>query len=149
MTYEKSCGAVIFRQEGKKTYFLLLEYGKKANPEEKYWDLPKGHVEKGEEELETVKREVEEETGITDLKVIEGFREMIHYFFKQKGQLISKDVIFFLAETDTEKVKISHEHCGYAWVESEKSVEKATYKTAKEVLQKAHKFLGSGLRKFL
>lgn len=149
MPHEKSCGAVIFRQEGKKTYFLLLEYEKRDKKEEHYWDLPKGHVEKGEEELDTVKREVEEETGITDLKFIEKFRERIHYFFKVRGDTISKDVIFFLAETKTEKVKISHEHTGYKWVEPEESIKEATYKTAKDVLTKAKKFLDSGLRKFL
>ena len=149
MPFEKSCGAVIFRQEGKKTYFLLLEHSRREDRTKHYFDLPKGHVEKGEEELDTVKREVEEETGITDLNFNESFRERIHYFFKVKGETISKDVIFFLAETKTEKVKISHEHTGYRWAEPEEAIKTATYKTAKDVLTKAKKFLDSGLRKFL
>ena len=148
MPSEKSCGAVIFRQEGKKILYLLLKY-KKTSKEEYYYDFPKGHVEKGEEELDTTRREVEEETGIKNVKFIEGFKERIHYFFKWKGETISKDVIFFLAETKTEKVHTSTEHYGFKWLPYEEAMEATSYKNAKEILEKANKFLDSGLRKFM
>ena len=41
---EKSCGAVVFREENGVRLYLLLHYA------EGHWDLPKGHVEKGESE---------------------------------------------------------------------------------------------------
>ena len=34
------------------------------------WSLPKGHIDPGESNLETAKREIYEETGIIDLKLI-------------------------------------------------------------------------------
>lgn len=76
MPKEKSIGVVLFRKEDQGTYYLLLHY------EVGHWDFPKGHIEKGEEEKDTAKREVVEETGIKDIRIINGFKEWIKYFFR-------------------------------------------------------------------
>lgn len=135
MPLEKSAGAVIFRRQNKKIYYLLLHYASG------HWDFPKGHIEKGEELKETVEREVLEETGIKDIKFIEGFKEWIKYFYKMKDKNIFKIVTFFLAETKTEKVKISFEHIGYEWLPYNEAIERLTFKNAKDILEKAYKFL--------
>ena len=57
MKREKSAGAIVFRKE-KEPVYLLLHY------EAKHWDFPKGHVEKNETDEQTVRREIQEETGI-------------------------------------------------------------------------------------
>ena len=137
MIREKSCGAVVFRREKNKIFYLILKYN------ENYWGLPKGHVEKGETELETAIREVREETGIKDFKIIKGFKEKIEYFFKQDGELIHKDVVFFLFETNTVDVKKSFEHMDIKWVQLKEAIEKLTYKTDKEVMKKADIFIKS------
>ena len=41
------------------------------------WDFAKGNIEKNEDELETLKRELKEETGISDFKLIKNFKEKI------------------------------------------------------------------------
>lgn len=140
MPKEKSAGAVIFRREDGKIYYLLLHYGAG------HWDFVKGHVEKGESEKETARRETEEETGIKDLKFMEGFKEWIKYFFKKsygkkKGPLVFKIVDFFLAETKTKKIKLSFEHQGFKWLPFEESLNQLTFEKAKDILEKAHKFL--------
>ncbi|MDZ4384915.1 MAG: NUDIX domain-containing protein, partial [Candidatus Moranbacteria bacterium] len=64
ISFEKSVGAVVFRKKetgGKE--FLLLHYPSG------HWDFPKGHIESGETEEGTLRREVEEETGLKDLKL--------------------------------------------------------------------------------
>ena len=99
------------------------------------------HVEKGEELLTTIKRECKEETGITDLKFIDGFRKEIEYFFRRGKELIKKKVIFLLAETKTRKVTLSYEHVDYAWLPYKEALERVTFKNAKEVLRKANRFL--------
>jgi bis(5'-nucleosidyl)-tetraphosphatase len=140
MIKEKSAGAIIFRKEdGRIKYLVLMR-------DPKYWDLPKGNIEKGEKEEETVKREVWEETGIKDIRIISGFKENEHYFYRLKGELVSKDVVFFLAETDTEKVKISKEHQGFEWFTFDEAIKKVK---SKEMLQKANTFLNNRLEKFL
>ncbi len=145
MPKEISAGAVVFRKEDNEIYYLLLHY------KSGHWDFPKGHIEEGEKEKETVKREVKEETGIEDIKIIEGFREWIKYVFrstydldeneKSKALWIFKIVTFYLAETKTKKVKISFEHLGYKWLSYDEALEQVTFKKAKEILKKAHHYL--------
>jgi len=138
MPIEKSAGAIIFRKENNNFFYLLLHYPSSAKAPKEYWDFPKGHIEKGEDEIKTVKREVEEETGLKDIKIIEGFREWIKYFFKFEGKTVLKFVTFYLAGTKTKDVKISGEHVGYKWLPYEDAIEQLTFKNAKEVLKKAH-----------
>ncbi len=143
MKHEKSAGGVVFREEDGKKYFLLLHYRRinDAKGEHTYWDFPKGHVEEGETEVHTLFREVEEETGIKGLKLIEGFRETIKYFFNLKGTLVNKEVVFFLCETKTKEVKISSEHIGFEWLEHREALSRLEFRNSKEILAKAHEFL--------
>lgn len=144
MPTEKSAGAVIFRKQGDKIYYLLLHYpGISHRAEKNYWDFPKGHIEKGEGEIDTLKREIKEETGIEDIKLINGFREVIKYFFKFQGKTILKFVSFYLTETKTKQVKISPEHMGYKWLPYEKALNQLSFKNTKEILKKANHFLCS------
>ena len=106
-----------------------------------YWDFPKGHIEKGEKPEATVVREVVEETGLGDIKFIEGFKEVIKYFFKVQGKTVFKIVVFYLVETKTKKVKISWEHTGYKWLIYKEALEVLTFKNAKEILRKANDFV--------
>jgi 8-oxo-dGTP pyrophosphatase MutT (NUDIX family) len=141
MPIEKSAGAVIFRKEGGKIYYLLLHYPSNAKAPRDYWDFPKGHIEKGEKIEETVKREVEEETELKDIKFAEGFKEWIKYFFKHKGKNIFKIVTFLLAEAETEEVKISPEHIGYQWLPYKEALKQLKFKNAREILKKSNDFL--------
>jgi bis(5'-nucleosidyl)-tetraphosphatase len=142
MPVEKSAGAVIFRKENHKIYYLLLNYPAISHRAEKdYWDFPKGHIEKGENLEDTVKREVFEETGLKDLKILPGFKETIKYFFRFQGKNVLKFVTFLLAETTEKEVQISSEHRGYEWLTFEKALKRLTFENAKEILKKAHQFV--------
>jgi 8-oxo-dGTP pyrophosphatase MutT (NUDIX family) len=134
MLHEKSCGAVVFFKNVQLKY-LLLQY------EAGHWDFVKGNVEPNESETDTVLRELKEETGIVATQTIEGFRERIQYFYRRQGETIQKEVVFYLIQADTEKVELSFEHVGYAWLDYPDALEKLTFKNAKDVLQKAHAFL--------
>jgi len=138
---EKSAGAVVFRKEGNKIYYLLLYYPSGARTPRNYWDFPKGHIERGEKEIETVKREVKEETGLEDIKFIEGFKKWVKYFFRFQGKTVFKIVIFYLVETKNKNVKISSEHIGYKWLPYEEALEQLLFKNAKEILKKANDYL--------
>ena len=102
-------------------------------------------MEKGESIHETAIRETEEETGITDISFLESFEEWIEYNFQHQGELVNKKVVFFLAETKTKDIAISHEHQGYTWMDYNSSMEKTTFDNAKTVLTKAQKLLSKTL----
>lgn len=142
---EISAGAIIFRKDKNENKFLLLEY----NYKNKFWDLPKGNIESNEEEKETVKREIEEETGIKDIIFIPEFRERISYIYKREGKTVFKEVIFYLVETNEKKVKLSKEHIGYKWLNYNEALKTLTYPTAKNILKKANEFLTTRKQKQL
>ena len=135
MIEETSAGIVLFRKEDSKILFLLLHYPSG------HWDFVKGKMEKGESTHETAIRETKEETGITDITFLENFEEWIKYDFQYQGELVHKKVVFFLAETKTKEVKISHEHLNYTWMDYNTSMEKTTFDNAKTVLTRAQTLL--------
>ena len=139
MIEETSAGIVLFRKEESKVVFLLLHYPSG------HWDFVKGKMEKGETTHETAIRETREETGITDITFLENFEEWIEYNFQYQGELVHKKVVFFLAETKTEDVKISHEHLDYTWMDYNTSMEKTTFDNAKTVLTRAQMLLSKTL----
>ena len=135
MIEETSAGIVLFRKEDSKILFLLLNYPSG------HWDFIKGKMEKGESTHETAIRETKEETGITDITFLENFEEWIKYDFQYQGELVRKKVVFFLAETKTKEVMISHEHLDYTWMDYNRSMEKTTFDNAKTVLTRAQTLL--------
>ena len=88
MTFEKSCGAIVYRKHHGNTEILLIKHIKSG-----YWSFPKGHVEKGETEEETAVREIKEETGI-DVYIDPDFRETVTYSPRKDAK---KDVVYFVA----------------------------------------------------
>lgn len=140
MPRELSAGSLVFRIEDKKPFFLLLHYPGRRRSGRGYWDFPKGHVEAGENEEQTVRREVAEETGIKDLEFMKGFRQTIRYFFQTQEGRIFKVVIFYLAKTKTKEVKVSFEHTGYQWATFGEAMGQLQFNNAKVLLNKANQF---------
>jgi 8-oxo-dGTP pyrophosphatase MutT (NUDIX family) len=151
MPVEKSAGAIIFhRDPGGKIEYLVLKNGLT-----KYWGLPKGWIEKGEDLKTTAMREIKEESGLKNLQILDGFKETIRYFLRakydyqiksgaKKGQAIMKFVTYFLAESKDKNVKLSFEHEAFEWLEFDEAYErliKNSHKQNAEVLKKAHLFL--------
>ena len=90
MNREYSCGAILFTKKGNKLHFVIVQEQAGA------YSFPKGHMEKGETELETAQREVFEETGLHP-EFLPGFREEDEYDLAEKPGT-RKRVIYFLAE---------------------------------------------------
>lgn len=133
MRYEISAGVILFHRRPRREY-LILDYGS-------HWDFPKGHIEPGEDPPTTARRELCEETGVQDVHFFPGFRQRMRYSYRRAGEEVRKVVIYFLAETAGEQVTLSHEHCGFAWAGYEDAMRRLTFRTAKELLTKAQKFL--------
>ena len=135
MIEETSAGIVLFRKENNENLFLLLHYPSG------HWDFVKGKMENNESYNETAIRETREETGIIDINFVEGFEEWIEYNFQFQKELVNKKVVFFLAETKTKDIEISHEHQNFIWLNYIDAMEKTTFDNAKTVLSKAQKKL--------
>jgi 8-oxo-dGTP pyrophosphatase MutT (NUDIX family) len=134
MQIETSCGAVVFTRNAE-TKYLLLRY------EAGHWDFVKGNVEPNETEEETVRRELKEETGITQANFIKNFRQTITYYYRAEGKTISKRVTLYLIETKETRITLSFEHIGYEWLNYQQAQERLTFKNSKQVLSKAQNHL--------
>lgn len=129
---ETSCGVVLVNYGT----VLLLQYP------QGHWDLPKGHVEEGDVNRQaTMRRELAEETGIADLVVMEGFEERTEYSFRHKGKRQSKEVYWYIAETDEIEVRLSHEHRGYLWLDWDQALDTITHDETRNVVRMAQRFV--------
>ncbi|GAA4706127.1 NUDIX hydrolase [Brevibacillus fulvus] len=133
---EISAGGVVYRvTEEDRLLFLLIEdrYGKMT--------LPKGKQEIGETIEETAIREVLEETGIRS-KLVDQL-ETTHYQYHHPvtGEIVDKDVHFYLMEAYTSEVTVQVEEInGVQWVEPAvawKLQQEKGYRNNDSVLRKA------------
>lgn len=132
MKKEKSCGGVITSQIDGITRFLIIRSvrGRIA--------FPKGHVEPGENELETAHREIFEETGVR-VTFSEGFRESV-YQITRKGNL--KEVVYYLGKAlETKTVPQLKEVSEVLWLTFDEAFMRLTRQTDREVLMKAVRFM--------
>ncbi|MBP3388761.1 MAG: NUDIX domain-containing protein [Clostridia bacterium] len=133
MIQEKSCGAVLFREEDVRTYLVL-------HSTQGHYTLCKGHVENGETEHETAVREIGEETGLS-VTFREGFRESIVYAPRPGCR---KEVVFFLAEAAGGAICCQPEEVADAdFLPYPQAISRLTHDSDREVLAKAERFLCS------
>ena len=115
MIHTQSGGGVIVNPDGK--IAIASQHGKS-------WSLPKGHIEEGEDALTAAKREIEEETGITDLTFIKELGSYSRYRIGKDGdedQSEQKTIYLFLFTTNQLVLSPKDPHNPEArWVEKNK-----------------------------
>lgn len=135
---EFSSGAVIFYQEGEQRTYLLIYSGRNH-----VWGFPKGHGEPGEDERTTALREIEEETGLTDLRFLRKSRVEISYpaISKRgslKGQPIEKHAVYFVCRSDSREVRVDNDEItAYRWVSRDEALAQLPFPGLKDVLRQA------------
>ena len=115
---------------------LLLQYP------QGHWSFPKGHIEESDKDhFSTAKRELLEETGISEVSIIDGWKSRTEYTFFSKGTPTTKQVFWYLANTDELNVKLSHEHTNYLWVNFEEALDQLTFEQEINLLRSAKDFI--------
>ncbi len=144
--WEKSVGAVLFRVTEAGREYLLLRYPSG------HYEFPRGHVEDGETEEETLRREVEEETGVKEMNIYP-FRTENRFFYvahgsekirrerEKRGTWIFKRAFFYPAETTEQEVELSHEHREWLWLPFALARDKVTFANARKVLERSEAYL--------
>ena len=129
MSYEKSCGAIVFRKYHGNTELLLIKHSAGG-----HWSFPKGHVEAGETEQQTALREVMEETHI-EVDLDPTFRQVVTYSPKRD---VKKDVIYFLGRAKNfDYIPQEEEIAQIKWVEINLAHSFLTYDNDKQLVNKA------------
>jgi 8-oxo-dGTP pyrophosphatase MutT (NUDIX family) len=88
--YIKAGGGLVINPFGK----VLLIYRRNV------WDLPKGKQDPGETLAQTAVREVKEETGLTDLRIVERLGNGYHCYMMSKQRTL-KRTRWYLMQTQT------------------------------------------------
>lgn len=93
---------------------LINKRSARSGINEDRWELVYGRIDQFEELEEALKREVREETGLSELKITKLLR-VWHIF---RGERSEENEIYgftFICETDQEEVILSDEHSEYKW----------------------------------
>lgn len=129
MLYEKSCGAIVYRKFHGNTEILLIKHINSG-----HWSFPKGHVENGETEMETAKREIKEETAI-DVMIDPTFRETVTYSPKKDTV---KVVVYFLARAkNVDFTPQESEISEIRWVDISYAVNILSYENDRTIVSRA------------
>ncbi|WP_284652919.1 NUDIX hydrolase [Flavobacterium terrisoli] len=107
----KAGGGLVYNKAG--DVLFIFRNGK--------WDLPKGGIEKGEEIEETALREVEEETGVNNLKITHKLQKTYHVF-KRNGKYKLKVTHWYEMRTDFKGTPVPQANEGIekvAWLNPE------------------------------
>jgi 8-oxo-dGTP diphosphatase len=121
--------ALITDKEGK---ILLLDSGDWHHKHQKrHWDIPGGRIKEGSNVLETLQREVQEETGVKKI-INPEFFTAIESNFKDMpigGHMVGLLLMVYrLTIPENSKINLSEEHSGYEWVEPKEAAKRLTYK---------------------
>lgn len=135
---EVSAGGMIYRQAQDGYYFVLVldAYGK--------WTFPKGHVEDGESQEQAAVREIQEETGLHNLKIIEYLGETEVKVHKPDAKPFRKLIKYYLVETAETEIKIpdTKELQDIKWYTQTEALQTLGYDNAKDIFHKGLVKLG-------
>ncbi len=120
---------IIFRRNNGKIEFLLLKRNKERGG---FWQPITGGLEEGETIKQTLLRELKEETGVEEAKIIN-----LNYSFQFKeNDLWLTEFVFSIEISSKEKIKISSEHDEYLWCDLNTALDKLKWDTNKQAFKK-------------
>ena len=119
-----------------KDEILVLDSGEwHLKHQTQHWDIPGGRIQEGHTALETLQREVEEETGIKEVidpsfftAAVSNFKDIPVGEYKV-GLLL---MVYKVKIPQNSQIKLSHEHSGYEWVTRKEAAKRLAYKYPSE-----------------
>lgn len=121
---EKSCGCIIIKNKK-----VLLVYEKNRN----FWGFPKGHMEEGENEIQTALREVKEEVGL-EVEIDEEKRYTLNYIIRDE---IDKTTVLYIATPKSEEIIMQESEIeNIKWCDFDEALNTLTFENWKEMFKK-------------
>jgi 8-oxo-dGTP pyrophosphatase MutT (NUDIX family) len=121
---ETTSGGIIFRhnEKTKQLEILLIQDAKRR------WTIPKGHVEPNEEPKQTAEREIQEETGLQEMKVYNWLGK-VHFRYRRAHTLVLMTMHIYLVQGlgDTDKLNPEDWLNDIKWFAATEAVDKIAY----------------------
>lgn len=128
----EAAGGLVKNRKGE--YLFIFRNGK--------WDLPKGKIEKGEAINHCAVREVEEECGISKLKIVKELESTFHIYHQEEKAILKRTYWFeMLCEDESKLVPQTEEGITEVKWFSKNDLQQVcdnTYESVKEVMKVVH-----------
>lgn len=129
---------IVFKKQGSNFKFLCLKRSDNSKVHPGIWQIVTAKIDNGEKAYETARREVREETGLRPYNLY--VAPSINYFYNSRDDSINL-IPVFMAEVDSDNVKISDEHSEYEWLNFENAYDKIHWESQKKMLAEAYNHL--------
>ena len=120
---EATAGGIVWRRNKKGNIEILLH----KDPKER-WTIPKGHIEPGETAREAAEREIREETGLQEMKVMNWLGKINFQYRRQNSLILMTTHIYLVqAKGNTNNVQKEDFMKSIAWLDANDALEKIEY----------------------
>ena len=127
---EPTAGGIIFRYNKKQEIEILLIQDAKNR-----WTIPKGHIEPGETTRETAEREIQEETGLKEMRVMDHLGK-VNFRYRRGNSLVLMTMHVFLVQAmgDTDALKKEDWMNDIGWFNTGETLDRIEYEAIEKLI---------------